>query len=438
MIRLKPIPLLVTCLCLLAAPFPGRSQSEENKTPEAPDSTHTVTLRGDLPGQIFADIETSKGTIEARLDFERAPLTTMNFIGLAEGTLPFQGRPPGTPFYDGTTFHRVVKDFVIQGGDPLSADPAFPTDKLGDGGPGYSFPDEFDSHLRHDMAGVLSMANDGPDTNGSQFFITLREVNRLNYLHSAFGQVVRGMEVVNRIEVGDKILHVTIRRTAGVAPGNLVAADADQTGRRTRESSETAANAEKESPISDALPFKADAAAFDALKKATLARRHPAAPTGFVYLADDAKLLPDFRVKNFNSKLANYEHATGHRLAVRLLPEFKPESDGQSVGNAVKKIAAALDLPDSGDNALACYFAKPDGAWSLRLGEATYPALIGEPGSTDQLMANGVLHRRKTELLGPAQDLAKESKLKESVDAVIDTMILKLDDFAGQQPTPAP
>ena len=393
------------------------------------DPTRSVTFPGDTRGHIYAEIETSKGLIEAELDFIHAPLPTMNFIGLAEGTLPFQNRPKATPFYDGTTFHRVVKDFVIQGGDPLSADPAFPVDKLGDGGPGYSFPDQFSPRLRHDMAGVLSMANDGPDTNGSQFFITLREVNRLNYLHSVFGQVVRGMDVVNQIEPGDKILHVTIRRTEGKSPASVSV---------PVNPADTVGAVDKAAPTGpNAQTFNADEGAFKALEAQVLASRRSGPPAGFLPLVDDTKQLPDFRVKNFNYKLANYQRTTGHRIAVRLFPEFKPDPPDQSVGNAVKNLAASLDLPDAGDNVLACYFARGD-TWNVRLGEATYPALLGQTGTTDQLMANGTLHTGKIALLKGAQELTKAGKLKEGVDAVIGTMILKLDDDALKQPGIAP
>ena len=375
------------CFCILTL---ASGQYAWSQAPDLPLTT-TSTVVGDTTGHLYADIETSKGTIEAELDFQRAPLTTMNFVGLAEGTLPFQNRPAGKPFFDGLTFHRVVKDFVVQGGDPLSGDPSTPTDKLGEGGPGYTFPDEFGPTLRHDMAGVLSMANDGPDTNGSQFFITLREVNRLNYLHSAFGQVVRGLDVLNQIAPGDKILHVTLRRVGKAAED-----------------------------------FVAGPKAFEELKKTTVAKRHPVAVADFVYLDDRSDKLPDFRVKNFNYKLANYERTTGHRIAVRVTGD--PAGSEKSTREAAKSV----NFSDAGDNVLLVC-SPADKTWKAWLGEATYPALLGRAGTTEELMANGVMHEKKTALLAAAVAQLNADKLKESVDAAIDTAILALDDFSLKQ-----
>src|SRR5688572_4700551 len=154
---------------------------------------------GTLADGLYAEFTTSRGAFTCELYFEKVPLTVASFVGLAEGTL---GPAPRKPFFDTLTFHRVVPDFVVQGGDPTGT---------GDGGPGYTFPDEFVAGLRHDAAGVLSMANDGPDTNGSQFFLTLRETNRLNYLHSVFGRVVRGLEVLPLIQQGDTMTIKIVR-----------------------------------------------------------------------------------------------------------------------------------------------------------------------------------------------------------------------------------
>jgi cyclophilin family peptidyl-prolyl cis-trans isomerase len=149
---------------------------------------------------IFAVMETSEGTIVLELYYKLTPLTVTNFVGLAEGTLD---AADGKPFYDGLTFHRVIKDFMIQGGDPLGN---------GTGGPGYKFPDEFVDSLKFDGPGVLAMANAGPGTNGSQFFITHKETPWLNGHHTIFGHVIEGQNVVNAVKQGDKITKLTIIR----------------------------------------------------------------------------------------------------------------------------------------------------------------------------------------------------------------------------------
>ncbi len=144
----------------------------------------------DTKKKYTATIETNRGIIVADLYPMQAPITVNNFVSLARDH-----------YYDGVTFHRVIKDFMIQGGDPTGT---------GRGGPGYTFKDEFDPKLKHDKPGVLSMANAGAGTNGSQFFITHVATPWLDGKHTVFGQVVKGQDVVNKIEQGDVMLSVTI------------------------------------------------------------------------------------------------------------------------------------------------------------------------------------------------------------------------------------
>ena len=143
---------------------------------------------------LYAQFTTSEGKFTARLFDEDAPNTVANFTGLAEGskewTDPRGGRQTNARYFDGTVFHRVIAGFMIQGGDPLGQ---------GTGGPGYTFADEFSPKLRHTKAGLLSMANRGPNTNGGQFFITLAPTPWLDNKHSIFGEIVEGLDIVEKI-----------------------------------------------------------------------------------------------------------------------------------------------------------------------------------------------------------------------------------------------
>lgn len=153
---------------------------------------------------INALIKTNKGEIVTELFFKQTPITVANFISLSEGNnKEVSEQYKGKNYYDGLTFHRVIEDFMIQGGDPTGT---------GSGSPGYSFKDEIVEDLRHDTEGILSMANAGPGTNGSQFFITITETPWLDNRHSVFGEVVHGQEIVSGIKQGETINQVVIHR----------------------------------------------------------------------------------------------------------------------------------------------------------------------------------------------------------------------------------
>ena len=171
---MKKLSFLILILTL------GLASCQENKYP-------------DLNDGVYAEFNTNKGVFVAKLHNEETPLTVANFVELAEGTNELvDSAYQGKKYYNGLNFHRIIKDFMIQGGDPLGN---------GSGNPGYTFPDEFSDNLTHSKKGILSMANSGPGTNGSQFFITLKETPWLDGKHSVFGEIVIGQDIVDSLGV---------------------------------------------------------------------------------------------------------------------------------------------------------------------------------------------------------------------------------------------
>lgn len=373
---MRPISLLVF-LCGLAL---------------APAAEPTAPVTATLPPGLYAEIGTPRGTITCELFFQKTPLTVSSFVGLAEGRL---GPPPRKPYFDGLKFHRVVPNFVVQGGDPTGT---------GDGGPGYQFPDEFVPGLRHDAAGILSMANTGPDTNGSQFFITHREVNRLNYLHSVFGRVVRGLDVLPKIEQDDTMTIKIVRIGA--------AAEA----------------------------FRVGDSQFAALLAQTKSYSAEAMPGPTAHFDDPDGLVPTDppRAKNFNFKLANFERATGMRIVARLFTKSPSEEEDAKPGAYMKALAEKLGVAKRG--ALVAYFADQDD-WRVWIGDDSVAAFVG--GSS---RPNGrQIHDEKVKFFasartkgnanfaeqvkaaGPDRPVSPKQKLKLQTDHVLDEMIFRLE-----------
>jgi cyclophilin family peptidyl-prolyl cis-trans isomerase len=309
-----------------------------------------------LPDGLYAEIGTPHGVIVAELFFKKTPMAAMSFVGLAEGVF---GPKKGQPFFDGLIFHRVVPGFVAQGGDPLGR---------GEGGPGYTFPDEFVPGLSHDAAGMLSMANTGPDSNGSQFFLTLAPVARLDYLHTVFGRVVHGLEVLPRIQPGDKMMvriqHVGTEATAFHATPELFAALIERSAREHRRTSSTA-----ETPA---------------------------------HFEDLDHLLPEEppRARAFNFKLTAFERVTGHRVFVRLHRKTPPELGGRKLGLYVREQAQKLGLAH--DGVLVVYVAESN-EWKLWIGDSLLARVMGRPGTVEDFMRDGSLHQKKEAILSPAK-----------------------------------
>ncbi len=353
-----------------------------------------------LADGLYAEFTTPRGTCLAELNYTKAPLMCANFSGLAEGTLaPMNGKP----FYTGLTFYRVVPGFVIQSGNPGLKD----TDDDKAAHP-HRFTDEFVPGLRHDGPGILSMANAGPDTNSCEFFITLGATQRLNYLHSVFGRVIRGLDVLPQIKPDDACM-IKILRVGAAAQA-----------------------------------FRNDAAAFKALAAAVKPYAGPQEPGPTAYFDDPTALLPTEvpRAKNFNFKLANFERVTGIKIAARMFAKSPSAAEDKIPGAFMHALAEKLGTVKHG--AVAAYFADEDD-WRVWLSDEAAAAFLGHPATAADLAPEGPLHHLKTPFIEAAiaegnaaftrqQQAAPPDKqpppaqrLKLQTDAMLDALILKLE-----------
>ncbi|HKB56423.1 MAG TPA: peptidylprolyl isomerase [Lacunisphaera sp.] len=342
-----------------------------------------------LPDGLYAEFTTPPGVVVVELFAAKVPLTVTSFVGLAEGMLAPRD---GKPFYTGLTWYRVVPGFVIQSGNPGLKD-------TGDDSIPHKFTDEFVPGLHHGEMGVLSMANAGPDTNGCEFFLTLGDDTRLNYLHSVFGRVVRGGEALPKIKQDDAFTIKILRIGAA------------------------------------AQAFKANPATFRALQETGGKYNGEPEPGPASHFDDAAKVLPTEvpRAKNFNYKLNNFQRATGQRIYARVYPTFTPTEAKETPAPFTQKLARSLGLYK--DGVLAVYFADKD-QWYLWVGEDLMPAFNPEKQKT--MDAKNTLYAavkakaaeytelaRKTR--GPDNPLKPADLAKYSVDAMLDLLILRFE-----------
>ncbi len=350
---------------------------------------------------VYAEFTTPRGKFVVELNYREAPMTVASFVGLAEGTIAARD---GHTYYTGLKWYRVVPGFVIQSGDP---DHEKNLEKDDPGTP-YTFPDEFVPGLRHAAAGVLSMANAGPDTNSCEFFLTLGDCTRLNYLHSVFGHVFTGADVLAKVQQGDdfsiKILRV---------------------GAAGRE-------------------FKADEATFKALAAKAGRYSGTAEPGPAAHFDDPDKILPvePPRAKYFNFKLANFERVTGVKIVGRIFAHAPSAKEDEIPGAYMRALAEKLGVAKTG--VLVAYFAD-DKDWRMWIGDDLVPVILGRPVVTGDLREGGPLHDVKTKLLDEAQAkgddaFAAQQKaapadhpvppaqhVKLQADALLDALILRLE-----------
>lgn len=324
---------------------------------------------------LYAAIHTPKGVITAELFPDKAPLTVASFVGLAEGTIPFEGRPAGQPFYDGLVFHRVVPEFVIQGGDPLGT---------GEGGPGFSFPDEFDPRARH-VRGALAMANSGPNTNGSQFYFAIEPVHRLNYKHTVFGVVHSGMDVVKSIAQGDRIARIEIIRVGAVAQA-----------------------------------YHPTAESFAGLLASARVIHSRDAALPPLYASEVDLELPEWFPQWIEDKLNHYHQVRGTQIFVRLFCKF-PDLPGEP-REALNTLFSSLALGDQ--NACMLVYFDDEKSWRLWFGDTVIRLVAG---NVDTAEGEESLHAAKAAVLAPAKAEIDAGKPRRSIDAAVTSLIETLD-----------
>ena len=365
----------------------------------------TVT-EAPLPDGLYAEFTTPRGVFTARLEYERVPMTVASFVGRAEGTIAPRN---GKPFFSGLRWYRVVPNFVIQSGDPDnpgggSQDRKPPTKEQDEAAHPLPFPDEISPGLDHEAAGVLSMANGGPDTNSSEFFVTLRDTSRLNYLHSVFGRVVRGLEVLPQVQQDDTFTIRIIR--VGAA----------------------------------AQSFAADEASFKARVAAAKPYAFAAEPGPTAHFHDPDKLLPQDvpRERNFNFKLANFERFTGRRIVARMFAKSPTDAEDAQPGAYMSGLAAKLGTGRNG--VLVAYFAD-EKDWRIWFSDDAVATILGHAPSAADLAPEGPLHKVKMAFMDAATaagdaDYAAQQKaapsdkqpppaqhLKLQMDAMLDRLI---------------
>ncbi len=366
--------------------------------------------RSELSDGLYAEFTTPRGAFTVELFYTRAPLMCANFTGLAEGSLAPRN---GKPFYTGLTWYRVVPGFVIQSGNPGLKD----TDDEAKPIP-HRFPDELVPGLRHDATGMLSMANAGPDTNSCEFFLTLAPTHRLNYLHSVFGRTVRGLEVLAQIKP-DAPVAIKILRVGPAA--KAFRADAAEFAR-----------------LSAAQKKYADSPGPGPTAKAS------ASPAPLTHFADPDTILPvePPRAKNFNYKLANFERATGVRIAACVFAKSPTAAEDSEPGRFMKALSAKLGVEKRG--AVVAYFAD-ESDWRVWLvGDSTTP-FFGRVATSAELGDGAAFHDVKETFMKAAQAdgdaafaLQKKSapadkppaagqRIKLQTDAILDGLILKLE-----------